>query len=310
MNSTASTAPGPSVPLQDSRSVCHVFRVPDKPNKLNFGRRFSPYPTKKIDHSNVKEAKKLKDATPTYLNGCDRTFEEYLIKFKGSEAIDLKTFMERRRAKITVLDCGAGTGKALSTLLTTFQGTVDKCTGISMHYFKKVEEYISKHPGRLEWYADKAENVLPSLSQPFDLITDYFGAYFYSTERIILLNNYYRLLKDGGRAYIWMGNHLNNVILTSAGNRENLENSLVRNHPEIFAWADSEKLFLVITKQTSKLFSLSLKVKEVKERSWNRDRSKSSTEEQKREGQEYFPSEVVFEPMDPPPIASTEQNPK
>lgn len=105
--------------------------------------------------------------------------------------------------EISVLDCGAGSGNALDALLKGPLGiSIQKCVGISLHYFKNVANLFQSHKDKIEWIFGPAEKILPDLTEKFDLIFDVYGAYFYSPERSILLEQYHRVLKIGGQGTI------------------------------------------------------------------------------------------------------------
>lgn len=261
---------------------------------------FSDRDNKKTRTGIVEVAEKI-DATSTYLNCYDRTIEVYIETFTSVCKYDLKTFICAQRKEISVLDCGAGKGKALNDLLTKYATMVKKCIGISMHYFKEVDKYIEKHDGALEWHVEKAEVILPTLNEKINLITDLFGAYFYSCDRGTLLTQYYRLLADGGRAYIYLAGQLQNSVIGLNAQEENLEESLVKKHSDIFAWGDQKKHFLIMTKKVSFVFSIALKPVKIEEYCWNWKKSAHFTEERKRAGQEYFPKIVIYELIEPQP---------
>ena len=135
---------------------------------------------------------------------------------------------------ITYLDCGAGQGLALDDFLTgrLYEMKVDiKATGISLHHFTNIALLLETHKEKLEWFFGKADNVLLTLlSNSYDLITDCWGAYFYSLQqqqRTCIIQNYYRLLRPGGNAYIMLGR--------SPGlERERYEHYFVKKWPSIF----------------------------------------------------------------------------
>lgn len=141
----------------------------------------------------------------------DRTLEDYSI-YVATLMDDLQETILRDK-KITILDCGAGSGRALDDLLSgPFKRQIKKCVGISLHYFDNVCSLFPKHRNKIEWYIGKAEQILPRMNEKFDLIFDIYGAYFYSPERPALINEYHRLLSPEGKANIYILTLENNFV--------------------------------------------------------------------------------------------------
>lgn len=264
------------------------------------GKRKSPEP-EKIDHTKIYKLKSTK--TPqVYFNNRTRTFVNYESVFRfTSREFDLKTFIETRPHKITVLDSGAGEGTSMSDLLTRYASTVIKCTGISMHYFSGIAGRIKSHGGRLEWYVEKAEVVLPHINEQYDLITDLFGAYFYSPERLVLLENYHRHLTINGRAYIYRSqNLLFNILRHADGRIEYLEDSLIRAYPDTFSWAGTAKTVFIITKTSTAVTFWKYRIERMEEKCWGYAKKKNLSPSLTVEGQGWYPSSVIFAPAQEP----------
>lgn len=249
----------------------HLGYEPNVTEKSYKKSRGTPYEKpRKITVHNVKNTPRIQDV---YHKKTQRDFDRYLSFFK-TKGKSLQTFLTRRGEGLTVLDCGAGEGVAMDTLLSSPLGKkhVKECTGISIHQFRHVLDIIAKNEGRLEWFVGKAENVLPKLNKKFDLITDVFGAYFYSQHRLALLRLYHQTLKPGGRAYIYLGGShptckVSNTIKHSKKIKENFEKHLVETFPETFSLHTNPDIrpdqFLVITKSTARMPSINFRVKNV-----------------------------------------------
>jgi hypothetical protein len=69
-----------------------------------------------------------------------------------------------------------------------------------------------KKTNRFEYHVGFAEEVMPKLHDKYEVLTDVFGAYFYSIDRINLLDQYYHALDTQGEAFIiYKGFQTNNV---------------------------------------------------------------------------------------------------
>jgi hypothetical protein len=95
-----------------------------------------------------------------------------------------------------------------------------------------------------------AETVLPKIATPQDLITDLYGAYYYSAGRLELLQHYYRLLNKNGRAVVafkskdqhfampggWTPHvHGPETNVHTPDGKTTLEEYLVKKYPKIFS---------------------------------------------------------------------------
>jgi SAM-dependent methyltransferase len=59
-----------------------------------------------------------------------------------------------------------------------------------------------KRSGQLRYRVGRAETELPKLKKQYQILTDVFGAYFYSADRLNLLEEYYRLLSGDGEGFV------------------------------------------------------------------------------------------------------------
>jgi hypothetical protein len=158
--------------------------------------------------------------------------------FSMDENIDLKMFLhdknesykklsvddDKESKRWNVLDCGAGQGCALNQLLDEASpgqsGYVRSATGISLHSFPSIHSLLAKHHGVLHWHQGDAVKVLDEMMtfkeeggsegkrSRYNLITDVWGAYYYSPHRHLLLYYFYNLLAPRGRAYIFIGGNV------------------------------------------------------------------------------------------------------
>lgn len=95
-----------------------------------------------------------------------------------------------------------------------------------------------------------AEVVLPKITARQDLITDLYGAYYYSAGRLELLQHYYRLLNSNGRAVVafkskdqrfsssdgWRSHfHGPETTVRTPDGTTSLEEYLVKKYPKIFS---------------------------------------------------------------------------
>lgn len=149
------------------------------------------------------------------------------------------------------LDSGAGHGTAIDTFLEKYGGSTKKCVGISLHYFSDVKQLLKEHRAKLKWYLGPAQAALGRMHEKFDLITDFFGAYFYSVERPELLRLYHSRLKAGGRAYIYLNPITCDKHAAARIKRKrvyrHLEAELADKYPETFQLS-REGAVLIITK--------------------------------------------------------------
>lgn len=269
---------------------------PIRNERKHSNKRISPYPHKKITHRNV-ESHKYNDSTFSYAcNNC-RSFSDYERYFRSDVSDnryqDLSKYLaliSKTTSQMTVLDCGAGNGTAMDSLLEANK-VVKKCTGISMHYFPSIAERIVKNQGRLNWYIGKAETILPRLNEKFDVITDVYGAYFYSSDRIELIKQYHRLLKPNGRAFVYLGCHHTENIIHLSNDRTAKLDEVLKKYPKTFGWGKfySSKKYLVITKSTIRTPSLNYRVTKTQKKCWKLKRLNNFLEKT------YYPNKVHLE---------------
>ena len=136
---------------------------------------------------------------------------------------------------------------------------------------------------RFHYEVGFAENIIPNLNKNFDLITDVYGAYYYSAGRVALLDQYYQKLSDQGSA----------LIVTKAiekqktqgpenkikGSTLTLENYLVQTYPEIFEIIETEnsgiKNKILTMKKNSRISKLNLNEKIKLSRYWFNENTNS-----------------------------------
>lgn len=282
-----------------------TYRPQEKPKSYS-GNRQAPY--QRITFRNAEHVRLVDDDTYNLTN--DRSFLDYFESFSSkSKEHDFETHLLEKSKRVhdfSILDCGAGTGNAMSYALLNYP-TIAKCTGISMHFFNEAKREVRYQRGRLDWYVGKAEDVLPKLTQRYDLVTDVCGAYFYSKNRIQLIVLYFLILKPGGRAYIDLsvaedGKSLKNEIKLPNGKTISFEAYLADRYPETFAIQEQEKngRFFMITKTTARPPPLHFRVKKVQETSWTiKAEQRSLSKKKLREANLLFPVGLTVVPKEP-----------
>jgi SAM-dependent methyltransferase len=187
------------------------------------------------------------------LTSSNRTFGDYINNIDGnvSEKNSITQFIQNRfreiGKKIKVLDSGAGQGVALDTLLKSKWGKqIKKVTGVSIHSFANVKKVLTRHKNRIDWYLGDSLKVLPKLSAEYDLITDIWGSYNYSIDRVKLIKAIHGVLTIGGRAYI---KTCGRSYIYVDGEREKLEPYIHKEYPETFKF---EYDILIITKTSQR----------------------------------------------------------
>jgi SAM-dependent methyltransferase len=153
------------------------------------------------------------------------------------------------------LDSGAGIGFAMDDLLSSFQRKhmLEKAVGVGKHNFEHTKELLQRHPERMYYFWGDALEIIPILGK-FDVITDIFGAYYYSEDKIDLLRTYYDALRQGGQAFITTRNNSNDYELTmdtvSFDNRlKYLKDFLAEYIPEIFKRTNKNSTLVMIKDQ-------------------------------------------------------------
>ena len=94
-----------------------------------------------------------------------------------------------------------------------------------------------KKQGKFDYKVGFVEDVLPSYQGQASRLTDLWGAYSYSPDRVRLIESYYKALKNDGVAYVSLserastGIHYNPV---TGGFQTSFESYLVSRYPQIF----------------------------------------------------------------------------
>lgn len=113
--------------------------------------------------------------------------------------------------------------------------------------------------GTFNYVVGFAENELPAISLKADLLTDLYGAYFYSADRLGLLSLYYGKLADAGLGFIRLksgqtfsmsSGQENGIGPTSTVHnkygRQKLEDWLIEQYPDIFSYENEHKSVLIL----------------------------------------------------------------
>jgi len=173
---------------------------------------FAVYTFRNADSIQVEKKAEAKFITPY-----NRTFDDYINTLDDHlpTSLKLKNYVLSRMINLdskiyscefSYLDCGGGNGTAIDTFIERFNhfvGITLKCHGISLHLFNNVKNLLNKNPNVLTWFHGYALQVLKKMpSSSYDLITDVWGAYFYSPNFAEILQEYHRVLKPGGKCYI------------------------------------------------------------------------------------------------------------
>lgn len=108
--------------------------------------------------------------------------------------------------------------------------------------------------GRFHYLVGFAEHRLPTIGVRARVVTDLYGAYFYSGDRTHLLDLYYDSLEEGGVAYIRTrtkgrdGLGPRSIVKTSRGDVR-LERYLVDTFPEVFRYSRSDRGVLIMKRK-------------------------------------------------------------
>ena len=230
----------------------------------------------KLSFSNFRqEGAKIIDASHKYLLPHDRGLDlinNLYFSIPNARENSLTTFLNSRLASgqtMTILDSGAGAGYVMRDLLSYGSPIIEKCTGISLHYFKKpVEKLFQKYQEKVEFHVNRAQNVLPTLpDNSQDLIIDVQGSFLYSENKATLIEEYYRTLKPEGKAFICWWEAGNSTVQLSDTESIDLTAYLTRTYPTIFSnWIGlAGSTALVISKHTNPPpLTLDLHIKDVK----------------------------------------------
>ena len=146
--------------------------------------------------------------------------------------------------------------------------------------------------GKFDYRVGFAESIVPNLEKKFDLISDSFGAYYYSGGRIKLIDQYYDALKPGGTAFVlfrsldrrliskdgdltWVQDPAHgpsNRVKLNDGKSENLEEYLAHQYPSIFkideAGGYAIKTKVLVIRRDARVTSLDLEDKFVEKSSF------------------------------------------
>lgn len=164
------------------------------------------------------------------------------------------------------IDSGAGRGRAIRDLMLKetdpifsqsdrslpigFLSNVKKCIGISVHIFAEVARLLTDFPDKVEWHHGMAQQVLPQISSnSVDLITDIFGAYHFSTNKMKLLSEYHRVLKPNGRCYFMFGGITSSVNGGEIG-KGMFESFLAKIVPGKFILSEDKRSMVMIKTST------------------------------------------------------------
>lgn len=120
-----------------------------------------------------------------------------------------------------------------------------------------------RRDGRFHYLVGFAEHRLPSIGVRARLVTDLYGAYFYSGDRVRLLDLYYQSLAEGGEAFVRIatedGLGPRSTVRTAGGDDVPLERFLVARYPEVFRFTrDAGRRVLIMTRKPGAPASLEL----------------------------------------------------
>jgi hypothetical protein len=109
----------------------------------------------------------------------------------------------------------------------------------------------AERAGLYHYLVGFAEHMIPSIRARAQLVTDLYGAYFYSADRAHLLDVYYDALAPGGTAFVRFatgdGTGPNSVVQTRHGPMS-LEQYLVSRHPQVFRLSPGDPSVLIMTR--------------------------------------------------------------
>lgn len=225
---------------------------------LNLSNTFTHY-----TYRNASQIAVSKNKEKAFQTCFQRSFNSYIKKFLVFNDRSLNLFLDSfGTRKFSCLDGGGGNGRALRTLLERYAKvpTTITCHGISLHLFNKVRKLLEKHP-KTEWFHGDALRVLKTLpSNSYDLITDVFGAYFYSIEHYEILQEYHRVLKPEGRCYL-VSKPIQQIKIGEKILERKMEQFLQLQAPETFFLNDNFHRMMMVKKSLRFPIPLYLKVK-------------------------------------------------
>lgn len=178
----------------------------------------------------------FKCADEENLTRANRYISDYseLLGLSLEKEISLQATRTGRKLKIG--DIGCGEGRVIQELLGKLADRIESATGISLHYFRNIEQVMKLHKGKFQFYFGGAQLVLPKLPNEFDIITDVFSAIYYSPDKIDLLKNYFLSLKPGGKAFIALGsNEFDRSTVLIRGKEIELTEMLAGSYPKLFS---------------------------------------------------------------------------
>lgn len=187
-----------------------------------------------------------------------RDLQEYDKKL-GYLFTDFRENLKNKK-DVQVLDSGAGKGKAMVDLVKTVD-SISKCVCITKHDFQgSVPPKIPK----MEWVFARSEAFLGNSDLRFNMITDVFGAYSYSSERHKLIELYHNHLAINGRAFIVLGSKTYRYTrVCSDFSSIRFEKWLAGAYPNNFQYIEEPRI-LIITRTKDEELDLGLEIKEIR----------------------------------------------
>jgi hypothetical protein len=126
--------------------------------------------------------------------------------------------------------------------------------------FKFIDE--KKNSGNFNYLVGFAEQRMPEISESADLIRDLYGAYFYSADKMRLLDLYYSKLNKSGQAFMRLstssGDSAEAIIEKKGKKFQSFEDYLMSNFPTIFSIEDVQQGKVLVMKKDPKVASLNL----------------------------------------------------
>lgn len=127
---------------------------------------------------------------------------------------------------------------------------ISNARAIVLSHFNKL-----RSQGKFVFHTGYAESALPRLEGNFALITDLYGAFLYSSDRMHLLDLIYDKLSPTGRAVIKLttasGGGVTDKVLLQNGTSISLGEFLVERNPQVFSLANNDQSVLVVQKNSS-----------------------------------------------------------
>jgi hypothetical protein len=129
---------------------------------------------------------------------------------------------------------------------------------------ERVFEFIEKQKSAKAYHylVGFAEDQLPPITYKADLIRDLYGAYFYSADKLLLLDLYYSKLKKSGQVFIRLststGDSAQSFIEINAKKSMSFEKYLIENYPNVFSIESASQGQVLVMKKDPELESLGL----------------------------------------------------